>query len=545
MIDETYPIEYLDINYLANIMYDYFYNPNSQKYYETKNINPADIKLEDIKIILPKNKHKQIINNFFNTKLDFYYRKLNKYILKRDMNVFSTDVELRLYTNDDTNNINSSENMNSRMTYLLSDFVVKGLTKNILLILLSIDIETEWLKDIFDKIPELQEINQMSNKIVSVTIFEHFFKMENLDIYATKKTLSDNDFKSIFAQLIYTLIIIQEKYPKFRHNNLKLSSIKLYFKENKTDIYTINNKILEISNSGLEIKITNFENSCIENIIDNADIDDSKKTEDNMYDLMKFINDIENSITNIPSETKQFISEIKTINNKKNKNILLLYIIMNNKYFSNNILEGGAKKNKMITGYRYLNNDNVFINSNNRTKDTRPEIPVSSDSFIRSSDKLSSISGGGLKKVSKKSITFSDDSDFLKSPKNPNMSNMSNMTNMTNIPNMPNMTNMPNMQQMQYMTNMQQMANMQPIANMPNMTNMTNMYRNSGYNESMPINDNQNLNQDNLIKMGIVPPSIGNMPLTSMRGGSMDEELNSESEISVNFTKLDNNSFFF
>jgi hypothetical protein len=71
------------------------------------------------------------------------------------------------------------------------------------------------------------------------------------------------------------------------------------------------------------------------------------------------------------------------------------------------------------------------------------------------------------------------------------------------------------------------------------------MYRNSGYNESMPINDNQNLNQDNLIKMGIVPPSIGNMPLTSMRGGSMDEELNSESEISVNFTKLDNNSFFF
>jgi hypothetical protein len=353
MIDATYPDIFLDINFLSKTLFNIIFNINN-KCYSPNKIDINNITLNDIKLQLINDKQKQIVNNIFSNKIKFLYRNKNKYIFKLQDNVYSSDIEIYIYNSeDDLNNLNSSENMNSLMTYILSELVIKNINRNILLNIACIDVNLKLLNELINNYPDLSDLKEINkHKTVRITISEHFFKLKNLDYVINK--LTDNQIISVIKQVYYTLVQIQQVYPTFRHNMLNLTSIKLYYKKESTIIYVINNKKIKVNNYGVEVKITNFENSIICNVIDNIDIENNNKNVNYTYDIIYFLTDINKHIKNqnIYSEIINLIKLIK----KNNKNILLSNIIMNNIF--NNTQNGGKNnvKSRSITGFRYINN---------------------------------------------------------------------------------------------------------------------------------------------------------------------------------------------
>ena len=536
MINETYPEEYLDINFLSNILFDYVYNPKTERCYNIEKINLENINISDIKLQLDTMRQKQIINNILNTDITFLYRNQNKYVYKYNQKIYSINIELQLYLNNDLDNLKSSENMNSLMTYILSDLVVNKLTKNILLNLMCIDINLNLLDIFLSKNQELSELNENSdkkNKIIKITISEHFFKMDNLDLIVND--LSDKQINSIIYQLMFLLSLIQTNYPGFRHNLLKISAIKIYYKNPKITNYNIgNNNIINMNNEGIEIKLTNFNESLIIGKIDNDDIELDKKEINNTYDILIFLKDLENKITkkNIKNNIKKIINYI----NNFDKNILFSNIIMNKNF---KIQDGGKKhKNRTITGYRYLNEhvEDVIYREKKELPDS-----LSSESFV--DDKYK----------------FNEELDSEKIIKNPIKNISMQGMPMYNMPgmNMPGM-NMPGMN----MSGMNMPGMNMPGMNMPGMNipgmNMPGMNM-PGMNMPMTA-PMQNMGKipshDQLTQLGVLPPSMSSLPMTSAQAGGnknkyidlKNTSLNLKGGKDAEYTEsqyIDINNFFF
>jgi hypothetical protein len=85
--------------------------------------------------------------------------------------------------------------MNKVISFLLSDFATKGLTKHILLPIMNIDIRVKHLLPFLEKYPELENLTTNSDKTLSICITERFYKIMSLDEYPT-----------IFYQIIYQIL---------------------------------------------------------------------------------------------------------------------------------------------------------------------------------------------------------------------------------------------------------------------------------------------------------------------------------------------------
>lgn len=90
------------------------------------------------------------------------------------------------------------------------------------------------------------------------------------------KTMSVKTWRVIFFQIISTIAIIQCKYPGFRHNDLKLNNILIQnldqHDENRSFIYSINDKTYHVPNIGLRCKIWDFDFACIPGMIENSKV---------------------------------------------------------------------------------------------------------------------------------------------------------------------------------------------------------------------------------------------------------------------------------
>ena len=106
------------------------------------------------------------------------------------------------------------------------------------------------------------------DKMLSITISERFFKMQTLENYINNniQNMNTDDISNIIFQVVHTLAIIREKYPKFNHNLLSIDKINLYLTEKNTQTtkYTYKNLVYNIKNSGFIIKLTNFHAAEIE-----------------------------------------------------------------------------------------------------------------------------------------------------------------------------------------------------------------------------------------------------------------------------------------
>ncbi len=363
-----------------NILYDFIYNYTDKNCFNIDTININNIKIDDYKIVNPKLCENIIEQLLLNSSLQYFTSDKKNIIFKRfnDQNCLL----IKLSVDD----IEKQDN-DSKISYILSELVLKNKTKHILLPILNLEIETNKLKQ-FTDVKSNDLINK--SKKCAVKIREDFHKINTLQNYLEENTNEDN-IRIILWQIIHTLYVIREKFPKFVHNNLTLENILIYKKHiYDTNIeYKYDKNVKIINNTNLEIKITNFENSIING-------------ETNNKDLETLATSILKSNLKIDSETTKFLNEIHK-NNLNN--------IMNNKYFNQftksdeNLLKGGRVivrdfsvnniNNNSIFGDQKLlnnqNNNNQNKNNNNNQNKNNNNNQNKSEKLVR---KIKNMNGG-------------------------------------------------------------------------------------------------------------------------------------------------------
>jgi hypothetical protein len=525
MISPTYPEEYLDIDFLSEVMFDYLYGDKStQKCYELDQIDFTDFNINNIKLVLDRLKQKQLVNNIFNAKLTWQWRKNNLYTFKRQMSVYSTNVQIKLVSDyENVNSLKSSENINSLATFFLSDLVVTKKTKGILLNLMNFDIALDLLNDFLDNYQELyvdfKDIPDKKNKLVNITVYEHFFKTDILSEIANNLTWQQ--LESIIFQVAHTLALIQNEFPGFRKNNLTCDTILLYNKKPKKNLYKLGSKEYTVSDKGYEVKLGFFSDTYIPKYIENDNLSESKKTLDNTWDLLMFLNDLKQII--ISKEIKENIKKIIENIEKNGKNIILSNIIMNL-----SIQNGGknkTNKSRTIKGVRYLSNDNsVFLKSKSRNIEDLPD----------SLSSLDSISSGG-------SYKYSETNKMGQSKMNQMQMNQMQMNQMPlEMNQMPMGMNQMPMSMNQMPMGMNGLSQVNPLA-------MNQMGQRTTFG-SESIDLNSGVTNDQLVKLGIMPPSsaMANLPRSAADRMSMGQMGGSSSiEEFININGSTKSNFFF
>lgn len=317
---ESYPNELLDIDFLISSLYNYLHSKETGSILPS--INYKNIDITDIKLLLSTQQQNVVINSIFNTNITFDHRKLNKYVFKRTNGHLSTDVTLVLYTAD-RNNMASYENSNALITWILSDLVIKQITKGILLNIMVADLKVTQLKPFIETQEILSDFeSKHDNMYFQCSVSEHFYKKRLLSdkiALMTKKELM-----SVLIQVASILQEIHNVYPTFRHNMLTIDSLVYYEKKPEMITIIVDGKEKQYNDYGFEIKITDFDSAIIIGLTKNDSILHEKKIPDKTYDiltLMKNINTLNiidlqtlmNNIGNNFSPTSVMISEYFTL----------------------------------------------------------------------------------------------------------------------------------------------------------------------------------------------------------------------------------------
>jgi hypothetical protein len=499
---ESYPSEYLDINFLTQTLYNFMHTTEVKKY--LPEIDYKNIDITDIKLLLPIPQQTALINNIFNTDIKFVYRHAGVYVFKRTNNVLSTDIALQLYSSEKDSMI-APDNANSLITWILSDLVIKGICNNILLNVMTVDLKLSLLRPFIKLHRELISFDDnKDDEIIKCTISEHFYKKHKLN--SIVDSLKENEIKSVIFQIMTAIAIIQESYIGFRHNMLIADNIQLYKKKPSNRQVTLNAKTITFNDYGYEVKITNFDKSIIIGLTDNDALLPEHKKIDITYDIITFLEDIQE--INI-IDVKKLISKIKIKKYTENK-ISLTNIIMT-EYLdlaSGKIVQAGGSKSKKsekskkprtYKGVRYENDNGEKEDYSSKYSSKYDDLP----------DSLSSLDDSEYNTRSSKNYN----SGMMQQPMN-NMSipaqNMSMPAQSMPMPaqSMPmpmNGMNMP-MNGMSMPMNGMSMPAQQPMNGM-----------------SMPVDERQ-LNgmglQQEIAKF--MPPSGNNMAMTSanLRGGA-------------------------
>lgn len=187
----------------------------------------------------------------------------------------------------DFNNIKRPENAELLMLRILSFFVVNFLTPHIVLPITTFNVKLKTFSTMhkrgfisdkkYDKF--VKKINDgVFHDEVSVVISEWADQGDLLQ-YLRKnyKKLTTKEWRVIFFQIISTLVIIQQVYPDFRHNDLKannilLETIKKPSNEEEIFAYNIGNEVFYVPDIGIRCKFWDFDFACIPNVVDNMKV---------------------------------------------------------------------------------------------------------------------------------------------------------------------------------------------------------------------------------------------------------------------------------
>lgn len=178
-----------------------------------------------------------------------------------------------------TKNISLSFNVELQMIYLLKKIVIKNQTPHVNLPILAFGYS---LKKLYNNyrfpLSNFSKYLDYCNVLMSEWCFygslKDFLKYKNDHII--KKYLPN-----IIFQLVYTLMVIQEKYPSFRHNDLHLGNILVDIISSKSKIlyqviYKNKKYNFLLPNLGFQIRIWDFDFSCINRIINNYKINNNQ-----------------------------------------------------------------------------------------------------------------------------------------------------------------------------------------------------------------------------------------------------------------------------
>jgi hypothetical protein len=165
---------------------------------------------------------------------------------------------------------------------------------------------------------------------VSVLISEWANSGDLLDyIKNNYKTMKSKHWISIFFQILSVLAIIQNKYPGFRHNDMKANNILVHkIETNKTHNkfkHKINGQTYIVPNIGIQIQLWDFDFACIPGIVDNSKVDaewtdkiNVKAEQNRYYDVHYFFNTLTKkgffpefwTEEEIPEKIKEFVRRV-------------------------------------------------------------------------------------------------------------------------------------------------------------------------------------------------------------------------------------------
>lgn len=161
----------------------------------------------------------------------------------------------------------------------------------------------------------------------SVLLFEWCDSGDALNyVRSNYQTMTLIDWKVIFFQILSTLATIQEKYPSFRHNDLKFNNILLSKTDiiNNNDNYIVDNIEFRVPNIGLHIKISRFDFASIDGLVENnktnakwTKVIGISKNKNRYFDMHYLFNTFMNkrffphfSSGGVPTEIVDFINRI-------------------------------------------------------------------------------------------------------------------------------------------------------------------------------------------------------------------------------------------
>ena len=237
----------------------------------------------------------------------------------------------------DMYNVKRPENTEILMIKLLSQFVIDKQTPHIVLPITTFNTSIKPFLNLtkanivnnskFDQFIKRYENGEYYQN-VSILVSEWANGGDLLDyIKKNYKNMKLKEWKTIIFQILSVLAIIQTRYPAFRHNDMKGNNILLHYsdKNNKKFLYNINNKKYEIPDIGFQIKIWDFDFSCIPGIIDNSKVNADWTNKINIlpiqnryYDIHYFFNTLTRkgffpelfTAPEIPSKIKNFVNRI-------------------------------------------------------------------------------------------------------------------------------------------------------------------------------------------------------------------------------------------
>jgi serine/threonine protein kinase len=215
----------------------------------------------------------------------------------------------------DINDVKRPENAELMMLKLLSYFVVNCQTPHIVLPIGTFNTSIKpFIALAKNKIIDNKKYDQFIKRYkqseyhdeVSILISE-WANGGDLMYYIKNnyKTMKLRDWRTIFFQIISVLVVIQNKYPGFRHNDLKANNILVQKidsrKKNNYFLYKLNIDGIKyeylVPNIGIQIKLWDFDFACIPNIVRNSKVDSDwtdkinvKSVQNKYYDLHYFFN---------------------------------------------------------------------------------------------------------------------------------------------------------------------------------------------------------------------------------------------------------------
>jgi|SaaInlV_165m_DNA_1040744.scaffolds.fasta_scaffold11865_3 hypothetical protein len=184
-------------------------------------------------------------------------------------------------------NIKRPENAELLMIKLLSFFVRKKQSPHVILPITTFNTSIKPFINLpKDNIVNNKKFDQFVKKYkkgeyydnVSVLISEWANSGDLLDyIKKNYKELKTKHWRAIFYQFLSTLAVIQDKYPSFRHNDLKANNLLVHkiptCKDNNKFKYKINGQVYIVPNIGFQIKLWDFDFACIPGLVDNSKVD--------------------------------------------------------------------------------------------------------------------------------------------------------------------------------------------------------------------------------------------------------------------------------
>jgi len=239
---------------------------------------------------------------------------------------------------------------------------------------------------------------------VSILISEWANKGDFLDFMRKRyKNFELEHWKVFFFQIISVLAIIQSKFPSFRHNDLKANNILIHKTESQTifHAYKICDKHFYVPNIGYQLKLWDFDFSCIPGIVDNAKVSSDwtklinvTPHENKYYDMHYFFNTLIKKgflpqiLTDecVPREVKDFIGRIVPERFRQGRNVhkrgrILINdeyltpweVLCKDKFFAE--FSDPSFKTKMLNEYASVkpsaksttNNKKNFVNETNKT----------------------------------------------------------------------------------------------------------------------------------------------------------------------------------